>query len=272
MTQGYEEISKSFDRFAVRYDDVVEPNPIHARLRTRSLDWIDRAFGPGMHVLEVGCGTGTEAAHLARRGVEVTAIDISESMVQRARDRVREASLDRQVHVLQASSADIAACFGPATFDGAYASFGALNCGPELATVARDLARVVKDGAPFVTSVASRPCAWEFMAGILNLNPRKASRRLRDPTTMSLAPGLPLKVHIYSEADLRRAFSPQFEIERLEGWLVTVPPPYLVELWKRVEVLHRPAYLAEDLLGPRWPFRGWGEHIHMWARRRGRWA
>jgi ubiquinone/menaquinone biosynthesis C-methylase UbiE len=267
MTQGYADISRSFDRFAVRYDDVVEPNPIHARLRRRSLMWLDQAFGPGMHVLEVGCGTGTEAVHLARRGVEVTAIDISESMVRHAEHRVREAGLEHGVHVLQAASADIAARFGKASFDGAYASFGALNCGPELPAVARDLARVMKPGAVFATSVISRPCTWEIMAGVLGLNPRKAFRRLREPATINLAPRDPLELHVYSERELRRAFTPHFRIERLEGWLLTIPPPYLADLWNRVEVLHAPAYRAEDLLTPRWPFRGWGEHIHMWARR-----
>lgn len=267
MTQGYADISRSFDRFAVRYDDVVEPNPIHARLRRRSLAWLDQAFGPGMHVLEVGCGTGTEAVHLARRGVEVTAIDISESMVRHAERRVRESGLEARVHVFQVPSADIAARFGPAAFDGAYASFGALNCGPELPAVAEDLARVMKPGAVFATSVISRPCAWEMMAGVLSLNPAKAFRRLREPATMNLAPDAPLEVHMYSERDLRKAFEPHFRIERLEGWLLTIPPPYLADLWKRLEILHEPAYRAEDFLTPRWPFRGWGEHIHMWARR-----
>ncbi len=268
MTQGYAEISRSFDRFAVRYDDIVEPNPIHAHLRRRSLDWLDEAFGPGMHVLEVGCGTGTEAVHLAARGVEVTAIDISEEMVRRAERRVRDANLTGRVHLYQATSADILALFGQGAFDGAYASFGALNCGPELPAVARNLAQVMKEGTVFATSVVSRPCALEMMAGILHLDPAKAFRRLREPATINLAPEAPLDVHVYSERDLRRAFSPQFRIERFEGWLVTIPPPYLVELWNRFQVLQEPAYRAEELLSSRWPFRGWGEHIHMWARRR----
>lgn len=269
MTQGYAEISRSFDRFAVRYDDAVEPNPIHAHLRGRSLQWLDEAFGPGMHVLEIGCGTGTEAVHLAVRGVEVTAIDISEEMVRRAERRVRDANLGGRVHVQQATSADVGTLFGPATFDGAYASFGALNCGPELPAIARTLARVLKEEAVFATSVVSRPSALEMGLGVLHLNPAKAFRRLHEPATINLDAEAPLEVHVFSERDLRRAFSPQFRIERLEGWLVTIPPPYLADLWNRFGVLHEPAYRAEELLAPRWPFRGWGEHIHMWARRFG---
>lgn len=268
MTQTYSQISQSFDRFAVRYDEDVEPNPIHAHLRRRSLQWLDEAFSPGMHVFEIGCGTGTEAVHLAARGVEVTAIDISESMVRRARQRVREAGLENRAHIVQAASADIRTLVGDAALDGAYASFGALNCGPELRTVAGDLARVLKGGAVFAASVISRPCAFEMAAEVVHLNPSKAFRRLRDPAVINLAPGAPLEVHVYSEHDLREALSPGFELERLEGWLVALPPPYLVGMWNRVSALQKPFHRLDDLLSRRWPFRGWGEHIHVWARRR----
>ncbi len=269
MIAEYPDVARSFDAFAAHYDDLVEPNPLHAHLRRRSLAWLEQAFSPGMRVLEIGCGTGTEALHLARCGVEVTAIDISEEMVRNAERRAREADLHDRIHVLNASSAEIGARFGKAAFDGAYASFGALNCGPRLDEVAQALAFVLKDGGVFAMSVISRPCAWEIMAGTIGLNPRKGFRRLHDPTVMDLAPGAPLEIHAYSERDLRKAFSPSFRIERLEGWLVVLPPPYLADVWKRLGVLHGPATRAEILLSPRWPFRGWGEHIHMWARRRG---
>lgn len=47
-------------------------------------EWI----APGARVLEVGCGDGAFAAHLARtRGVAVTAVDVSERAVAYARER-----------------------------------------------------------------------------------------------------------------------------------------------------------------------------------------
>jgi ubiquinone/menaquinone biosynthesis C-methylase UbiE len=42
-------------------------------------------IAPGSKVLEVGCGIGTEATFLAVRGMQVTAIDISESAIETAR-------------------------------------------------------------------------------------------------------------------------------------------------------------------------------------------
>lgn len=47
------------------------------------------------HVLDIGCGTGGIAARLAARGLRVTGIDPSETLLQAARRRVPEARLIR---------------------------------------------------------------------------------------------------------------------------------------------------------------------------------
>lgn len=51
-------------------------------------------------VLDVGCGVGTTAVGVARRfGAEVTAVDISPLMLERARANVRHAGLEARVQV-----------------------------------------------------------------------------------------------------------------------------------------------------------------------------
>jgi methyl halide transferase len=44
-------------------------------------------------VLELGCGTGTNAIFLASLGFEVTAIDLSQTALERAREKAREAKV-----------------------------------------------------------------------------------------------------------------------------------------------------------------------------------
>lgn len=48
---------------------------------------------PGTTVLEMGCGTGTNAIELARRGYTVTAIDVVDLAIQQARDKARQAGI-----------------------------------------------------------------------------------------------------------------------------------------------------------------------------------
>ncbi len=48
---------------------------------------------PGTTLLELGCGTGTNAIELARRGYRVKAIDLVELAVERAREKARKAGV-----------------------------------------------------------------------------------------------------------------------------------------------------------------------------------
>ncbi len=58
---------------------------------------------PAGRVLELGCGTGTNAIYLATRGFEVTAVDISEEAVGRARQKATEASVAVDFHCADAT-------------------------------------------------------------------------------------------------------------------------------------------------------------------------
>src|SRR5215471_7976723 len=48
---------------------------------------LDTGFLSGQRVLELNCGTGIDALHLASRGVSVVACDISSRMIELARQR-----------------------------------------------------------------------------------------------------------------------------------------------------------------------------------------
>jgi SAM-dependent methyltransferase len=58
----------------------------------------------GKAVLEIGCGTGTNAIELARRGFQVTAVDYVEQPIRDAREKARQAKVQvnfRVADVLQ---------------------------------------------------------------------------------------------------------------------------------------------------------------------------
>jgi len=265
---GYAAVGTAFDRLAPGYEAIVETNPLHARMRERSLAWLDEAFGPGMHVLEAGCGTGTEAVHLARRGVRVTATDVSPRMVDLARARVRTEGLEDLVAVRALAAGDLGDALRGASFDGAYSSFGALNCEPDLLRTLEGIARLLRPGAAFVASVVSRPCATELLAASLRLDLRRAFRRLRGDTGIGLYGLAEVRARAYSEGELLRSLAPRFVVERIEGWLVALPPPYLSRTWARLGPLRRPFDALDGRLAVAWPFRAWGDHLHVFARRR----
>lgn len=56
-------------------------------------------------MLELGCGTGTNAVYLAQQGFDVTAFDLSELAIEKATARAKEAGVD--VRLLAASIFDL---------------------------------------------------------------------------------------------------------------------------------------------------------------------
>ncbi|MFM7085080.1 MAG: methyltransferase domain-containing protein, partial [Hyphomicrobium sp.] len=57
------------------------------RMRSELLNWMPQDLR-GARILDAGCGTGALAFEVACRGGEVVAIDLSETLVSLARDRV----------------------------------------------------------------------------------------------------------------------------------------------------------------------------------------
>lgn len=62
---------------------------------------------PGKRLLEIGCGTGTNAIELARRGYQVTAIDMVDLAVNRAREKARTAAVHVDLRVGDLTTADL---------------------------------------------------------------------------------------------------------------------------------------------------------------------
>jgi SAM-dependent methyltransferase len=169
--------------------------------------------------------------------------------------------------------ADLVGDYGRASFDGAYASFGALNCEPELAPVFDALAHLLRPGAALVCSVMNRWCAWEIGWELLHLHPRRAFRRLgKGWLTAGLAsPGgsLPVPVLYYTPRGLERAFAPQFRTQAVFGLPVLLPPPYLAHLLDRHPALFSRLQRIEGFLHDRFPFRALGDHFLLVAIRTG---
>jgi SAM-dependent methyltransferase len=97
----------------------------------------------GQKALDVGCGVGTTAIQTARRfGANVTAIDISTIMLERARKNVRRAHLEDEVKVEQGDI--LALRFPDGTFDRVIAE--AVTMFVDRQRAARELVRVCRPG------------------------------------------------------------------------------------------------------------------------------
>ena len=68
-------------------------------MRETLLSWLPADLS-GSTLIDAGCGTGTLAIEAARRGAEVVAVDLSPTLVNLARERLRESGEDLDVTFL----------------------------------------------------------------------------------------------------------------------------------------------------------------------------
>jgi len=103
------------------------------------------AIKPQDQVLEVGVGTGISLPLYPRR-CSVTAIDLSEGMLERARTRVLQYNL-RNVRLIQMDATELK--FPDNSFDIVFAPYF-ISCVPDPLTVTREMRRVCKQGGRLV--------------------------------------------------------------------------------------------------------------------------
>ncbi|MBP7055452.1 MAG: class I SAM-dependent methyltransferase [Candidatus Omnitrophica bacterium] len=87
MKQWYEAL---FENYARKYDK--EP---FVQGTVGECDFIEKEINSdkSLKVIDIGCGTGRHAIELAKRGYDVTGVDLSENQIERAREKAREAGL-----------------------------------------------------------------------------------------------------------------------------------------------------------------------------------
>jgi len=118
----FERISKTG---TIAYDDLVD------RLAPES----------GERWLDIACGTGAIAFRAAKRGADVTGIDLAPALVERARELAAEEGLDVQLAVGDCEQLP----YGNADFDAVSSSFGAMFA-PDHQRAAKELGRVCRPG------------------------------------------------------------------------------------------------------------------------------
>lgn len=134
-------VQTSYARWAPIYDRTF--GAVTNRGRRRTVGYINDCAGK---VLEIGVGTGLSLPHYAP-DVQVTGIDFSEEMLDKARQRVQEMKLRNVVGLRQMDARDLD--FPDNHFD-TIAAMHVLSVVPEPERVMSEIARVCKPGGRVV--------------------------------------------------------------------------------------------------------------------------
>ncbi len=148
----------SFDAVADIYDETFSCSLIGRAQRDAVTRELDRVFHPGQRILEINCGTGIDALHLAGRGIEVLACDSSPRMVEVARRKALRAFLNvpPQFRVIGTEEIKILGDQeGSAAFDGVFS-----NCPPETAQGFQTTALGWRPGSARPRSSGASALSW----------------------------------------------------------------------------------------------------------------
>ena len=140
-TVGNALIDRVYAKLTPIYDIIF--GPILQPGRIRAIERMD--LRPGDRVLEVGAGTGINAP-LYPRDCQVTAIDLSSTMLEKARERIARHGL-RNVRLLETDAAHLT--FADDSFDRVYAPY-MISVVPDPVKVALEMKRVCRPGGRIV--------------------------------------------------------------------------------------------------------------------------
>jgi len=87
MKQWYETL---FENYGEKYD-----NESFAQGTIGECDFIEKEINhnKSLKIIDIGCGTGRHAIELSKRGYSITGIDLSESLLEKAREKANQNSL-----------------------------------------------------------------------------------------------------------------------------------------------------------------------------------
>ena len=114
-----------FDAYSKYYDLLYTSKNYSAE--ATYIDTLIKRYAPAAkHILELGCGAGAHAEHLARIGYHVRGIDISEGMIERAQQRLSKLP-DNIAQRLSFSVSDICSARLEETYDIVIALFHVMS-------------------------------------------------------------------------------------------------------------------------------------------------
>ncbi|HEX2606049.1 MAG TPA: class I SAM-dependent methyltransferase [Flavisolibacter sp.] len=233
----------SFDSLAPGYDQAFTNTLTGREQRAKVHRYLEKVMmsKEQMHILELNCGTGTDAIWLSSWGNKVWATDLSEEMIRMA-DRKLSYENNQEVVFRVLSMNEIDQHFAPYSFDLIFSNFAGFNCltPDELKLMNERVHLLLKPHGCLCTIIFGKSCLWEILYYLAKLKFGKAFRRWRRFADAELAAGINQKLTYFSVSEIIQSFT-HFRLVEKRPVGLFVPPSYLEGfvqkrpgLWRRL--------------------------------------
>ena len=257
----YRSVRDAFDSASEEYDYTISHNNINSWIRKRSINELQRLTNASDVLLEIGCGTGSEAIQISKRVKGIVATDISEKMLDLVNRKVRAKRLDRKILAAKARASEISTVkelLPEGVARVAYSFNGALNCEPDIRKVPGELSKVVGENGYFLCSIRNTLCLPEALSHSLVFQFDKMATRKVQPAMVSVG-GMDIPSCYYSPSRFASIFRPQFQVRKMIGLPAFLPPAYLSDYYLRTGKARLILEKLEFVLGDHFPFNRHGD-------------
>jgi ubiquinone/menaquinone biosynthesis C-methylase UbiE len=224
-----------FDLLAENYDVDFTETAIGKMQRTQVIKYLDSLeFNhPEAKILEINCGTGTDALYFSKRGLNITATDISSKMVAIAE---KKGAMEQQkIRTLQCDMLDIGKVFKNEEFDLIFSNFGGLNCisPTDFTLFAKSINQLLKPEGQLIGVLMPRFCFWDSLYFFTKLKFRSGTRRWSVKKTIITFKETIFPIWYYNPGQLSKFFNNSLKVRSIKPIGLFVPPSYLNGFFSR---------------------------------------
>lgn len=257
----------TFDVLAGTYDAGFVNSLIGQAQRRTSHKWLQSLLSrnTGLQLLEINCGTGTDALWLSQQGHSVTATDASPVMIDRAKQKAMRSSVQNQPSFHTCAFETLHTHFQGRQFDAIVSNFAGLNCvSPAgMKILSKQLQALLRPGGYLAVVLFGKYCLWETMYYLLKAQPKQAFRRWTNKEVLvPLTATVKQPVHYYSINAFARLMAPLQLIEKRPVGLC-IPPSWLEKYMQQHPRFYHTLQQWEEKIGGASFATSWADHSFM---------
>ena len=219
-------MGNDFDKAAENYDTAFTHSVIGKAQRRRVYEFLSEILKKHQpkKILEINCGTGEDALWLAKQGFEVTATDISETMVQVAKSK----NNSQNPVFLQADINELHQHFDGQQFDLIFSNFGGLNCLSEirLELFFKNASQLLSENGHLVLVIMPRNTKWEQFYFLAKADFKNIFRRKKH-SAIAHVDGQNVITYYYNPKETVHLADSYFDMKTLGPVGFFIPPSYL---------------------------------------------
>lgn len=227
------EAEDAFENHASEYDETFSASVSGNVQRQSVYRYLSgqKFFQQQLQVLELNCGTGTDAIWMASFGHSITATDRSKAMLEVAEKKKIHANPDTLANVrfLQMNLQEVKETLGDQQYNLVFSDFGGLNClsPDEIKKLGSQLFSILVNPGKLIIVLMGRKCWWEKIYFQLKSDRLQSQRRSSKQAVNANVAGKEINIYYYSPDELATLMKEYFQVIRKIPVGLFVPPSYL---------------------------------------------